>query len=105
MTRHLLAAVLAALALALGACGGDEPEDSGDAAEAKQTLIDACHEKNPDDPRDLAFCRCIADRLEKDHGYDTAREFDDARESVDDGDVPREVQQAGASPACAKTQQ
>lgn len=93
---------LATLAFAAG-CGGDDG-DSGSLADAKQALVDDCHEGHEGDDKDLALCRCIADQLATEHGYDTAEKFEDARKSVADGDVPPEVQKAASSPACQKTQ-
>jgi hypothetical protein len=111
--RALIAVFLCVLAVGCG--GGDDDGGGGDddgggegnrtVAEAKQALIDDCHEGNEGDDRDLKLCQCIADQLAKEHGYDTAKEFDDARKSVADNDVPPEVQSAGASLACQNTQE
>lgn len=87
------------LALALGlivGCGGDDDGDGGgDSLEAAKTrLVDSCHEGNEGDRQDLELCRCTADRLQTKHGYDSAERFDKATESVEDGKVPREVQES-----------
>jgi hypothetical protein len=95
------------LALIAAGCGGDDGDDdsSGSVTEAKQALIDDCHEGNEGDDRDLKLCQCIADQLQKKHGYDTAAKFDDARKRVADDDVPPEVRESASAPECQATQQ
>jgi hypothetical protein len=109
MTRKLLLPLLCALAALALAAGCGEDGDGGDSpatlAEAKKALIDDCHRGNEGDERDLALCRCIADQLERKHGYGSPEKFEDARQRVADDDVPQEVQSAAASPECRKTQQ
>ena len=97
--------LLIALALAAGAlvgCGGD---DDGDRtiAEAKQELVDSCHKGHEGDAADLKLCKCTGDRLEKNEGFDSAKKFDDAREEVEGGNIPKEVQ--SAVNACQAQQQ
>jgi hypothetical protein len=105
--RTLTAAVLCGLAIAAAGCGDDDDDGgSGSIAEAKQALIDDCHEGHEGDDKDLKLCECIADQLQAKHGYDTAKEFDAARKSVaDDEKVPTQVMEAASSPECQQAQQ
>ena len=102
----LFAVLIATAALAFAGCGGDDDDDGGNGGitEAKQALVDDCHKGHEGDDKDLKLCECIADQLEKKHGYDTAKKFDDARKSVADEKVPPEVQAAASSPTCQQTQ-
>ncbi|HEX8054618.1 MAG TPA: hypothetical protein VF517_16650 [Thermoleophilaceae bacterium] len=106
MTPRLLA-ILCALMLSIAAgCGedGDGSDSPATLADAKKALVDDCHKGHEGDDKDLALCRCIADQLEKKHGYDTPEKFEKTRKRVADEDVPPEVQAAAAAPECQKTQ-
>jgi hypothetical protein len=106
--RTALALGLTLLALVAAGCGDDDGGDDGgggSVAEAKQALIDSCHKGHEGDDRDLKLCQCIADQLEKKHGHDTAKKFDDTRKSVEEGDVPPEVRSSVSAPDCQATQQ
>ena len=96
MTNRLLA-LLFALTFAIAGCGGDDDDGGGgdrSVDEAKQALVDSCHKGNEGDDADLKLCECTGDELQSKHGYDTADKFDEARKSVEDNDVPTEVQAA-----------
>ena len=93
--RTALALLLSLFAFAAFGCGDDDDGGGGlSVADGKQKLIDSCHKGHEDDAADLKLCQCTADELQAKHGYDTGKKFDDARKSVEDGDVPPEVQTA-----------
>ena len=77
--------------VALVGCGGDDGDRT--VADAKKELVDSCHKGHEGDAADLKLCQCTGDELQK-KGFDSAEEFDKAREEVEDGNVPKEVQAA-----------
>jgi hypothetical protein len=95
--RTALASALVAAALFGGGCGGGGGDSGGggDAvAAAKTRLVNQCHAGHSGDQSDLDLCKCAVDKLQSDHGYTTAKKFDDAVATINKGTMPPEIVKA-----------
>jgi hypothetical protein len=93
--RPALASALVAGALFGAGCGGGGGGGGGsDVAAAKTRLVNQCHAGHSGDQADLKLCTCAVDKLQSDHGYTTAKKFDDAVATINKGTMPPEIVQA-----------
>jgi hypothetical protein len=92
--RTALAGALAAAALVGAGCGGGGGGGGGDVAAAKTRLVNQCHAGHAGDQADLDLCKCAVDKLQSDHGYTTAKKFDDAVNTINKGTMPPEIVKA-----------
>lgn len=87
-------AVAALMAVAGCGGGGGGKETVG---QAREKLIASCHKGHENDSKDLALCRCIAQTLQAEHGYTTAKKFEDARKTIEGGKIPSAIRSASIS--------
>jgi hypothetical protein len=95
--RTALASALAAAALFGAGCGGGGGGGGDDVAAAKTRLVAQCHAGHSGDQADLTLCKCAVDKLQSEHGYNTAKKFDDAIASINKGTMPPEIVKALSS--------